>query len=308
MKQLLTFILFLSYWLAPSLCNAQTVNDPLYSQQTYLQTVNIPQAWSVESGSPNVTIGIIAPGGVFKNHEDLNSRVTLKHQADTQGLLPHGTIVAGIAGASTNNNKGIAGINWSSPLYSYDAGKIETFNWQENGFPMSQDFYVLDKSNISNRIHDARSDNVDILMAPFHLVPDDQIPNISSSEFQICPALEPPNTVDFLQNTYENVTSVFTADQALTEYTNTMLALRSAYTDGMTIVSPMPEYDGVLRGMPSNLNPDRISIAVGSTELDGSSPFEFSASGANSSSHFSPEVDIVAPGVDILTTLHTGEG
>jgi len=84
-----------------------------------------------------------------------------------------------------------------------------------------------------------------------------------------------------------------------------MLALRSAYIEGATIVSPMPEYDGVLRGLPSNLNPDRISIAVGSTELDGSSPFEFSASGASSSTKFVPEVDIVAPGVDVLTTLNT---
>ncbi len=166
MKQLLTTILIISYWLTPLLSSAQTINDPLYNQQTYLQTVNIPQAWSSESGSSNVTIGVIAPGGVYKDHEDLTSRVTLKYQSAIQGLLPHGTIVAGIAGASTNNSKGIAGINWSSPVYSYDAGKIETFNWQENGFPMSEDFYVLDKSEIANRIHDARSDDVDILMAP----------------------------------------------------------------------------------------------------------------------------------------------
>ncbi|MCA1803507.1 MAG: hypothetical protein LC662_13750 [Rhodothermaceae bacterium] len=54
------------------------------NQQVYLQTVNVPQAWAIETGSSGVKIGIISPGGVFGGHEDLSSRVTLKYQGATQ--------------------------------------------------------------------------------------------------------------------------------------------------------------------------------------------------------------------------------
>lgn len=291
--------------LVPSVI-AQTVNDPLFNQQSYLSTINISGAWGLETGASSIKIGILAPGGVYSTHEDLSSRVTIKHQSSIQGFLPLGTITAGIAGAATNNNLGISGINWNSPIYSYDAGKVETFNYELNEVQYSEDYFVLDTSGLPNRISSIRNDQVDILITPFHLTPTQHSPNITSSKFQLYPDLAPPQVIHYLQTSHKNVTSLFRIDQHLTDYTNAMLALKEAYKDDITIIAPMPEYDGVLRGLPANLNADRISIAVGSTNIVGDTPFQYSAYGESSSNIHSPEVDIVAPGVNILTTLNTG--
>jgi len=305
----MVFIIIIMSWnlmILSTPLSAQPVNDSLFNQQTYLQTVNIPQAWNIETGSTDITIGVLAPGGVFTGHEDLSSRVTVKHQGSDPVPFSVGTLVSGISVAATNNSKGIAGINWNSPVFSYEAGKSEEFSYTINGVQFTEDFPVLDKPNLAARIDQARTDGVDILLAPFHFVATQHLPTISSPRFMITPDVEPPSLIDYLLATFRNLTSIFRADQELTQFTNAMIALREAYKSDVTIVSPMPEYDGVLRGMPSNLNPDRIAIAVGATNLEGDLPFQFSASGSEDSNIHSPEVDVVAPGVNVLTTVNTG--
>ncbi|MFQ6608343.1 MAG: S8 family serine peptidase [Fidelibacterota bacterium] len=73
-----------------------------------------PEAWDMTTGSFNTRIAII-DGGVENWHEDLNGKVS----GDTGwGWGGHGFHVAGIAAANTNNNIGIAGVDWNAQIIS----------------------------------------------------------------------------------------------------------------------------------------------------------------------------------------------
>jgi len=165
---------------------AQTPNDPKYPQQTYLNTIHVPGVWSITTGDPGVRIAVISEGVVYKNHEDLVNKVTVKSARIGYDKRPLGTLGAGIIGAETNNNKGIAGINWSAPIWSYDVGRV--FN--DTGY--STPFYGLDQSVVDDEINAAVADGADILFMPFKMVPTSYIPEIQSSNFRIYPSFSAP--------------------------------------------------------------------------------------------------------------------
>lgn len=73
-----------------------------------LDLIRAPQAWQITTGNPNVLVGIVDTK-VDLNHEDLQGQVVLEVNMGTS-TTPHGTGVAGMVAAKTNNNKGIASI------------------------------------------------------------------------------------------------------------------------------------------------------------------------------------------------------
>jgi PKD repeat protein len=97
--------------------SAPPPNDPLFSQQWYLSKIDILGAWSRTKGSSDVVIAVIDTG-VDYNHVDLgggktlttNDRDYVTPDEDAMDNHGHGTHVAGIAAANTNNGQGIAGI------------------------------------------------------------------------------------------------------------------------------------------------------------------------------------------------------
>lgn len=124
-----------------------TPNDPLISSQTYLNRVKAFDAWDVSRGDTNVVIGIIDTG-VYWFHPDLEANIWINRNEipnngiddDNNGYIDdirgwdfgglngtpdndpredapdHGTHVAGIASAVTNNGIGVAGMGFKCKI------------------------------------------------------------------------------------------------------------------------------------------------------------------------------------------------
>ena len=98
-----------------------TPSDSLYDANQYgPQLIGAESAWELTQGDPSVLIAII-DSGVDYAHPDLAGKVILgtdfvQDDADPADAHGHGTHVAGIAAASTDNNEGIAGIGYDSGL------------------------------------------------------------------------------------------------------------------------------------------------------------------------------------------------
>lgn len=93
-------------------------NDPnLYKQWNLIgeNGINILNAWDFTTGSKEIRVGVIDTG--IASHEDLNDNVVEgydfvnKNDITTDDLDNHGTCVAGIIGAISDNGIGVSGIN-----------------------------------------------------------------------------------------------------------------------------------------------------------------------------------------------------
>lgn len=96
-----------------------TVNDPLVSNQWYLNNIKALGAWPYATGT-NVVVAV-ADTGVNINHPDLVGKTlpgwnTDSNNTDITDIHGHGTTVAGAPTAYINNSVGISGIAGNSLL------------------------------------------------------------------------------------------------------------------------------------------------------------------------------------------------
>jgi subtilisin family serine protease len=125
-------------------------NDSLYTQQSvYLLRLKMAEAWNLAKGENGSALVAIVDGGTSINHPDLAANIWINNDeipnngkdddqngfvddingwnfangsADPTGLAntplnaEHGTHVAGICGAVTNNQKGVAGSSWNAKV------------------------------------------------------------------------------------------------------------------------------------------------------------------------------------------------
>ncbi len=95
---------------------ALTPNDPDFPNQWNLSKIRLPEAWNKGTGKKNVIIAIL-DSGVDLTHPDLQAHMVAGYDFVNSDDTPmddngHGTHVAGIAAAVTNNGVGVAGAAW----------------------------------------------------------------------------------------------------------------------------------------------------------------------------------------------------
>jgi thermitase len=99
-----------------------TPNDPRFPNQYGAFQMRLPQAWDINKGNAGVVVAII-DDGVDISHPDLSANIAHGKDfvdGDNDPTPPpgddHGTHVAGISGATTNNAIGVAGMGWNCRL------------------------------------------------------------------------------------------------------------------------------------------------------------------------------------------------
>ncbi|MCW4464576.1 S8 family serine peptidase [Glutamicibacter sp. MNS18] len=92
---------------------AYTPNDPLLSLQWGISKIRCPEAWDISRGSSGISIAVIDEGG--NAHEDYALAPGWDARFNDSDPTPnpsdgHGVACAGIAAATANNGKGVAGV------------------------------------------------------------------------------------------------------------------------------------------------------------------------------------------------------
>jgi len=137
-----------------------TPNDPYYYEQWGLPAINADNAWEIEKGNDQIVIAII-DSGIEYDHPDLEDNVWINHgeipdnfidddnngyiddwmgwdftetdivdamgdfrerDNDPRDDLGHGTHIAGIISAETNNHLGVSGTTWFAKCMNLRAG------------------------------------------------------------------------------------------------------------------------------------------------------------------------------------------
>ena len=126
-----------------------TPDDTYFGNQWGMTQIQAPDAWGITQGSSDIKIAILDTG-IDQNHEDLAAKIVAnKNCTSGRGAsrtvddkYGHGTHVAGIAAAITNNGKGVAGVGFNSTLMNVkvlgDTGS-GNYSWVANGIIWAAD-------------------------------------------------------------------------------------------------------------------------------------------------------------------------
>jgi thermitase len=125
-----------------------TANDPHFTAgyQWYLSKIEAPAAWDTTVGSSTVIVAVVDTG-VSNSHPDIKGKVLqgydfVNNDTDASDDNGHGTAVAGIVAASSNNGVGMASVSWNSailPLKVLGADGSGNYSWMANGITWAAD-------------------------------------------------------------------------------------------------------------------------------------------------------------------------
>ena len=94
-------------------------SDPLYRRQWALAKIGAPKAWDIETGAGKNVVVAVIDTGVDLRHPDLRGKLVagvdiVNGDDDPMDDESHGTHVAGIIAAASNNRVGVSGLSWGA--------------------------------------------------------------------------------------------------------------------------------------------------------------------------------------------------
>ena len=121
-----------SYSVSPISHEQPVSGDPDTNKQWALGQIQASRLWQITTGDHDILIAILDTG-IDKNHEDLNGKVVVEvnftDSPTPDDVHGHGTHIAGIVAATSNNGKGIIGLVPESRLMNVkvadDKGKCQ---------------------------------------------------------------------------------------------------------------------------------------------------------------------------------------
>ncbi len=270
---------------------ARLPDDPHYPQQWNLRDINLPQAWDITTGqaSPPVVIAVVDTG-VLLDHPDLKNKLLRdagghvigydfvadpQRANDGDGIDPdpsdpgddgdgpgmgsfHGTHVAGIAAADTNNGIGVAGVSWNARIMPVRALGINggtTFD------VMQAVRYAARLSNVSGTVPPLRADVINMsLGSDFYSEAEQQTINDVRAQgvFVVASAGNSGNSVPSYPASYDGVISVAatTVNDQSSSYSNFGPFIDVAAPGGDVAADgslPDANHDGIPDGILSTL-------------------------------------------------------
>jgi len=140
-------------------------DDPYYTSAWHLPKINAPLAWDLSTG--NSVVVAVLDSGIDPDHPDLGSRLlrgfnTVDNSTNTDDIAGHGTKVAGVIGAISNNATGVTSIAWNTHILplrvsnqssgsAYTSDLAEAVTWAaDNGAHIVNASYALSFSSSIN--------------------------------------------------------------------------------------------------------------------------------------------------------------
>ena len=260
-------------------------NDPAWGNQYGLGAIRAPQGWDITTGSSAVVIAIIDTG-VDLTHPDLAGKIVagydfVNNDAVAQDDNGHGSHVAGISAASSNNGVGVAGTSWGAlimPVKVLDAGASGSFSNAASGIIWATDHgaHIINLSMgasshstiFQNAIDYAYNHGVTLVAASGN----------SGSNFVLYPARYPnvmavgatdsSNTIASFSNYGTELDVVAPGVNIYSTgignyFYNTGTSMSAPYVAGLA---------AILRGIPGSGSPANLAWAMKSTALDLGAP------------------------------------
>jgi subtilisin family serine protease len=260
-------------------------SDPGFVNQYGLISIRAPQGWDLSTGSVSVVIAIVDTG-VDLSHPDLASKIVSGYDfvngdpfADDDNVLDngHGTQVAGIAAAASNNGIGIAGVSWGAlimPVKVLDASGSGSDTTVAAGITWAADHgaQIINLSlgvpaysaTLENAVNYAYSRGA-VLVAPTGNSGAGSILYPARYAHVIAVGGVDSSNNHWISSNYGPEVSVVAP--AVHIYTTTLGGY--AYEDGTSMAVPyVSGLAAILRGFSGNGSPDAITWEIESTALD----------------------------------------
>ena len=125
--------------------NTLTVSDPFFTDQWYIPDTNFDKAWEKAKSKNIVKVGVVDTG-VDGNHPDLKGKILdgynfVEGNPDASDDHGHGTFVAGIIAAKSNNIgiKGLYDCAQVIPVKAMDENGVGTYEDAAKGIIYASD-------------------------------------------------------------------------------------------------------------------------------------------------------------------------